>query len=74
MLNKADIKLLKLMDTGNVYWSRREGGSEPYQIYRNRVHELVAKGYAYEFSKKSCCLREYGLTQKGKEVLQNECG
>lgn len=69
MLTSQDYQLLQKIDAGDVFWSRREGGSEAYQIYRSRTHELVAEGYVYEFSKNSCCMREYGLTQKGAEAV-----
>lgn len=71
-MDKIDLKILQLVVNGDVYWSRREGGSEPYQIYGKRIHELVKMGYVYEFQNKSCCLRDYGITDKGLEVLRNE--
>lgn len=70
-MDPMDKRVLELVKSGEVYWSRREGGSEPYQIHRARLHDLVVRGYVWEFEKKSCCYREYGLTPKGAEELKN---
>lgn len=71
-MNREDIEVLKLVESGDMFWSKREGGSEPYQIHRARLHQLQASGYVEEFQKSSCCHREYYLTEKGVEVLKNE--
>lgn len=72
MMDKTDIKILQHVADGDMFWSKREGGSEPYQKHKQRLHTLEKQGLVVEFSKSSCCMREYYLTSKGMEILKNE--
>lgn len=66
----TDKEILKLVDADRVYWCKREGGSEAYQIHRKRIHQMVQEGLVLE-CQDGCCYREYYVTEKGKEMLDD---
>lgn len=63
------IRALEAAKNNNLWWSKREGGSEAYQKYRKEIHKLVKAGFLTEFSKQSCCHRQYTLTPMGEAYL-----
>ena len=67
---QTDQHILQLVNSDRVYWCRREGGSEAYQIHRKRILEMVQEGLVLEYST-GCCYKEYYLTDNGKERLHD---
>lgn len=63
----TDNQILDLVDQDRVYWCKREGGSEAYQIHRKRLNELVSMGLVDVCS--TCCYKEYSLTSLGRIAL-----
>ena len=66
-----DKHILQLVEDDRVYWCKREGGSEAYQIHRHRLHQMVQEGLVFE-CQDGCCYREYYLTEHGKELLHDK--
>lgn len=71
-LNVRELRVLEAAKANDLWWSRREGGSENYQRYRKEVHQLVKAGFLVEFSKSSCCNRQYILSKVGEAFLANK--
>ena len=63
-------KILSLVRDEKVFWCRREGGSEAYQIHRARIHELIKEGLVFECPD-GCCRKDYYLTNSGMEILHD---